>query len=127
REVLKRQYLVELENWASSFPEWREAIMNAAPAAERVYDQLAFEFRYFILGGRDSVGGSDADGIERSLIDELLDEIREEADAFWNDCIKSKKEIPRRSANRLHALVSKMEGFAFIDPVIQPMVTMLGE
>lgn len=127
RSQLLATYDSTLQAWAKQYPEWRDAIVRAAPKAEQVYDQLGFRFSAFHIAPVSADAETDVgdDGMVRSLADELMDEAIAEAQSFYDDCLKEKDRVNRVSLKRLSELGGKLEGFRFIDTRIGPLVDKL--
>lgn len=130
-DALRSQFLATydstLEAWAKQYPEWQDAIMRAAPKAERVYDQLGFRFSAFHIAPVSADAETDVGdgGMVRSLADELMDEAIAEAQSFYDDCLKQKDHVNRVSLKRLSELGEKLDGFRFIDTRIGPLADKL--
>lgn len=134
KEQLRSSYQANLHQWADQFPEWRETILKVAPSAEQVYQQLNYQFHAFRIAPVDMAEDEEsntasnteaASGMVSKLSDELMREIQDEANAFWDECLKGRDRLNRVSIRRLDELADKLDGFRFIDPVIGPTVDKL--
>ena len=130
KEQLRNSYQDNLHQWADQFPEWRETILKVAPSAEQVYQQFNYEYHAFRIApvgmAEDEESNTEAaSGMVSKLSDELMREIQDEANSFWDECLKGRDRVNRVSIRRLEELADKLDGFRFIDPVIGPTVDKL--
>lgn len=125
REELRANYAHDLRGWAAAHPDWQDVIIAAAPSADHVCAKLQFKYRYVLITSEEAVGEQGGDSVANSLVDELLGEIRDEANEFWDSAIKGRNKVPRVSLKRLDNLRKKMASFSFIDARITPMIRSL--
>lgn len=135
KEQLRDSYQDNLHQWADQFPEWRDTILKVAPSAEQVYQQLNYHYHAFRIAPVELAEDEESDtqshsadaasGMVSKLSDELMREIQDEANSFWDECLKGRDRVNRVSIRRLEEIADKLDGFRFIDPVIGPTVDKL--
>jgi len=109
-----------VDEWISKHPTYQDLIRNAVEPAAHVEGRIRADYTAFRIEPADEGGSLDRE-VAR-LGDRLLDEIAMEAEELYRDSIQGKSKISRRILQPLRRIREKLDGLAFLDGAISPLV-----
>lgn len=120
---------VKYAEWESKpeHAEWVSMLRRDRPSPSEVRRRYRFRFRMYRVRGAgddlDDALGIDAGGLSSAV----LDDIGNTATEMLEKVFLGKAQVSKRVMPRIAAISTKLQGFAFIDPVLTPVARMIGE
>ncbi len=112
-------------DWIARHPNFAEAIRRAITPVGDVAHRLGFDFAVYRMQPADQSGRLD-DKV-KGIGERLFYEVARDANELFERSIANKGQISQRALNPLRRLRDKLDGLAFLDYRVQPMVNALDQ
>lgn len=120
----KQQFLADYDqvtlDWMDKHPEFAEAIRRAISPVDEVAARLQFDYALYRMQAAGDAGQlhSKVSGMGHTL----LREVARDANELFERSVAGKQQISQRALNPLQRMRDKLDGLAFLDHRVQPMV-----
>ena len=116
-------YDQHITEWVNAHPDFAEAIRNAVPDVHDV--ERRFHFGYTTYKVQASSQPDNLNHQVNQLGNTLRDEICRDAQTLFEQTFRGKDKVTRKALNPILRLRDKLNGLAFVDPGITPIVQRL--
>lgn len=131
-QQLKREFVTGYENavdeWCAENPEYEKAIRAGALSRKEVERRIDFEYQVFMV--QPTEDEQSAKRLNRKvdeLGDDLLSELVNDANEFYNKRLAGKMHIATSTAKTLKNLRDKVDGLSFLNSAFVPLVQLLDQ
>lgn len=126
-DELARDLPQHYREWEEQHPTWINVLTRDRPTPTEIRSRYSFRHRmYRVRGAGDDL--DDALGISVGGISEaILDDVADQATEILRDVFDGKAQVTRKVMPRIAALSTKLESFAFVDPLLHPTAQMIAE
>ena len=126
------RYDQSVEDWVARHPDFSEAIRNAVEPVEAVAASLKLDYIVFRVAEPDASGpaASADESLGRkvgALSDTLFREVAQEANELLEDSLLGRATATRKTLNPVKRIRDKLDGLAFLDHRVQPVVETLDD
>ena len=125
-----RDYDTDLEAWIRAHPGWEQVIRCAVESVSHVKARLSFDWQAFQVNppqlpqpATPAIGGLER--ATRGLAGQLFREVAETARSIYDERVIGREKISRRLLASMKRLADKLEGLAFLDATVGPLVAMI--
>ncbi len=129
-EDQKQQFLANyehhVEDWVQQHPEFAAAIRSAVPDVTDVGQRFGFDYTVIKVAVPEALPQRLEQQVE-CLGDTLRDDISQEARRLFRETFKGRTDVGQKALRPLRRLRDKLEGLAFVDDGIAPLVQWLDE
>lgn len=130
-DQLKSKFVADYERsvdeWVDQFPDWSVIIRESVPPVDKVADRLRFGFRVFRVAPAMTEDDSGAEGLMEGSYHTILHEVASEANAYWDNSLVGKFEVTQKAVRPVRSMREKLNGLAFVDARIAPVVDLIDE
>lgn len=123
RQDFLRNYDQVTQDWISKHPGFAESIRRAVTPVGEVAQRLSFDYAVYRMNPATESG--DLDDKVKGMGHTLFREIARDANELFDRSIAGKDQISRRSLNPIRKIRDKLDGLAFLDHRVQPVVDTL--
>ena len=133
-EAAKAQFLcdydTDLEAWIRAHPGWEQVIRCAVESVGHVQARLWFDWQAFQVNPPQlpQSAAKEIGGLERAtcgLAGQLLREVAETARSVYDERVIGREKVSRRLLASMKRLADKLDGLAFLDATVGPLVAMI--
>jgi hypothetical protein len=130
-----RDYDTDLEGWLRAHPGWEHVIRSAVESVCHVKARLSFDWQAFQVNppqlpqapasqsGSAAIGGLER--ATRGLAGQLFREAAETARSIYDERVIGREKVPCRLLASIKRLADKLDGLAFLDATVGPLVAMI--
>lgn len=126
RTAFLSDYEQSIEDWVSRHPDWADIIRRAVPPVEKVAQRLSFGSRVFRVAPA-TIDDPEADDLMEGSYNAILREIATEAQTLWEKSLKGRSEVTQKALRPVRTMRDKLNGLAFIDARIAPVVDLIDQ
>lgn len=127
---LKAKLPAEFVKWEAAHPGW-EHLFHDRPTPDAIHARYRFRHPMYRMRPAGEDGDdvlNDALGVTGgSLLEAILEDVAASANEILAKTFEGRSEVTGRCLSAIAALGKKLTGFAFIDPLVLPVATMIGE
>ncbi|MBN2906760.1 MAG: DUF3150 domain-containing protein [Rhodobacteraceae bacterium] len=127
KAALLADYANAVDEWAARHPDFAAAIRRAVDPAHEVDAALGFDYTAFRVAGEAEDAHRSLERKAAGLGETLFAEIAQAADELLQDSFIGKARITRRALNPVQKLRDKLDGLAFLDARVQPVVASIDQ
>lgn len=121
-------YNAAINSWCKENPQYETAIRSGALPQSVVEKRLGFDFQIFKIAPTDDAKLSTRlEEKVHGLGDDLINELIEEADKFYEDRLLGRDKCGIGTKQTLQNLRDKLDGLSFLNSKIKPLVDLLNE
>lgn len=128
KEEFINGYNNAVDEWCRENPEYENAIRSGALPREAVAKRIGFEYQVFMVSPT-----QDEQSVQRlnrkveELGNDLIDEVVNEANDFYNRRLAGKTYVATATAATLKKLRDKVDGLSFLNSAFTPLVSLLDQ
>lgn len=126
---LKANFLANYDRWIGDWeqknPDYAQAIRAGKLPKAVVERRIGFDYQVFQVTPVNEAHALKLNGMANGLADELLNEIVDEADSFFQSNLKGKEECQVTTQKTLKRLRDKVDGLSFLDSRFLSVVELL--
>ncbi|KGH27167.1 DUF3150 domain-containing protein [Comamonas thiooxydans] len=128
RTTFIANYNAAIDSWCKENPQYETAIRSGALPQSVVEKRLGFDFQIFKIAPTDDAELSTRlEEKVHGLGDDLINELIEEADKFYEDRLLGRDKCGIGTKQTLQNLRDKLDGLSFLNSKIKPLVDLLNE
>lgn len=116
-----------VREWIAKNPEYEAAISAASLSKSEVARRFNYDFQVFQLNPFGDAQTQKIEGMARSLADDLMGEVVEEAQSFFHSALSGKDSCQTNTKKTLARLRDKVEGLTFLDGTFLSVVDLLNQ
>lgn len=132
-KLLKDEFLLTykqaVDEWCIHNPEFEKAVRAGAPAQEVIDRRIGFEFQVFHIAPSNMEGqlGDRLNVKVSGLSDELINDLTNEAEKFYEERLAGKVECGITTRMTLRNMRDKLDGLSFLNKKAEPLVKLIDE
>ena len=117
------QYDQHIQDWVSTHPDFADAIRRAVPDVQKVGQRFGFDYTVYKV--TEAPKPETLNHQVNQLGNTLRDEISRDAQALFEQTFSGKQKVSRKAIRPILKLRDKLNGLAFVDQGIAPVVQRL--
>ncbi len=121
------RYGAEVEAWAARHPAFAEPIRRAVPPRERVAEALSCGYHLYRVVPAAGAPAAGLDAEVEGLAETLYREIARAARRLHEGSVLGRSRVSRRALEAVRRIERKLEGLAFLDRRMRPLLDTLGQ
>lgn len=121
------EYDARVQSWIDEHPNWSDVIRSSITPKSVVDERIHFSFNSFkiVTPSGDEASKPENSGVVESskgLADALISEIADDASDYFEKSLLGKEVLRQSALSPIKRFRTKLAGFSFIDPVVNPIV-----
>lgn len=130
-EAFVKDYNSNIILWANDFPEYKKALLNAAPDVTEVKNKFSFNWQAFAIAPLKNVDGAYMgdnliDSIE-NIENMLLVEVVKNVSDIYKECFRGKTVVTKKAFRPVHTLADKLYNLSFMHKNIEGLFDIIQE